>query len=41
MVRKIEFDQNRKMTDKNSVNRNLNLNLLLATLLLRGVAVGF
>jgi len=38
---KIEFDQNREMADKNGVNRNLNLNLLLETLLLRGAAVGF
>ncbi len=38
---KIEFDQNREMADNNSVNRNLNLNLLLETLLLCGAAVGF
>jgi hypothetical protein len=43
MERKIEFDQNREIADKKRVNRKLNLNLLLETLLLllRGAAVGF
>jgi hypothetical protein len=40
-LKKLNLTQAPKSCMDNPVNRYLNLNLLLATLLLRGVAVGF